>query len=729
MTFLNPIALFGLAAAAIPVLLHLLNLRKLRRIEFSTLTFLKELQRTRIRRLKLRQLLLLVLRTLVVIMLVLAFSRPTLKGTLAGNIGSHAKITAALIIDDSYSMTLDDEQGELLKQAKQMASAVVDLFQEGDEVTLVRFSDVARGAPDIQPTTIRDLSLLRQEIGDIRSTAVHRTAESALRYAAKLLSSSPDFNKEVYLFSDFQRGVFADPSPPAPKEDLFPSDARFFLAPVGEREARNVSVESIAIPMTIFEKNKPFTVNARFRNNSRTGVRDLVVSLFLDGSRVAQRGVDLQSEGTVDVEFSAVPNSVGFIEGFVELEDDDFEHDNRRYFVVQIPERIQVLLIGRPSDTRYLGLALATELSTGATAFDVKEITTPQLSSSNIEQSDVVVLVGSQGLSPTQTGQLASFVRNGHGMVFFPEPSLSPSWFDSAFARPIGTPPMSGIDRGPAPSVNGQGESFMEFDQVDLRHPIFRGMFEDQQLRTPEQSSRAAPRPVRSIESPRVRSAARYALTPQSTPIITLSNGSAFLVEHRVGSGKVLLYAVAPVLEWSDLPRKGLFVPLVHRSVSYVSQHQAPALETLAGDDVLLNSTTRSAVPWTIRDPARIERTYAPSSSGWLQTLRFSDTDQVGVYSVYAHDALLQRFAVNLNPQESKLLRASTKEIDASLRQIGIERSAVRYVQQVQDLVQTVRTSRFGSELWRHFLVAALILALMEMMVARTGKKETLESR
>lgn len=189
MTFLNPLALFGLAAAAIPVLLHLFNLRKLRRVEFSTLAFLKELQRTRIRRLKLRQLLLLILRTLIVIVLVLAFSRPTLKGALAGSMGSHAKISAALIIDDSYSMTLDDEQGELLKQAKQMASATVDLFQEGDEVTLLRLSDIARGVPDVERRPFRDLSLIRQEIGDIRPTAVHRTAESALRYVAKLLST------------------------------------------------------------------------------------------------------------------------------------------------------------------------------------------------------------------------------------------------------------------------------------------------------------------------------------------------------------------------------------------------------------------------------------------------------------------------------------------------------------------------------------------------------------
>jgi hypothetical protein len=75
MTFLNPLVLFGLAAAAIPVILHLLNLRKLKTIEFSTLTFLKELQQTKIRRLKVRQLLLLLIRTLIVILIVLSFAR------------------------------------------------------------------------------------------------------------------------------------------------------------------------------------------------------------------------------------------------------------------------------------------------------------------------------------------------------------------------------------------------------------------------------------------------------------------------------------------------------------------------------------------------------------------------------------------------------------------------------------------------------------------------------
>src|SRR5260221_12200822 len=112
MTFLNPLVLFGLAAAAIPVILHLLNLRKLRTIEFSTLTFLKELQQTKIRRLKLRQLLLLLIRTLLIVLIVIAFARPTLRGTILGTIGSHAHSTVVFILDDSFSETVSDEHAE-----------------------------------------------------------------------------------------------------------------------------------------------------------------------------------------------------------------------------------------------------------------------------------------------------------------------------------------------------------------------------------------------------------------------------------------------------------------------------------------------------------------------------------------------------------------------------------------------------------------------------------------
>ncbi|TAK57670.1 MAG: hypothetical protein EPO24_09615, partial [Bacteroidetes bacterium] len=155
MTFLNPLVLFGMIAAAIPVILHLLNLRKLRTIEFSSLRFLKELQQTKIRRLKFRQILLLIIRTLLVLAIVLAFARPAMRGSLLGTIGANAHSSVVFIIDDSFSMSASDERGELLKQAKEGLIKLTDLLNEGDEVFFIKLSDlpdatIEQGTHDFQ---------------------------------------------------------------------------------------------------------------------------------------------------------------------------------------------------------------------------------------------------------------------------------------------------------------------------------------------------------------------------------------------------------------------------------------------------------------------------------------------------------------------------------------------------------------------------------------------------
>ena len=102
MTFLNPLILTGLLAISIPIIIHLLNLSKVRKVEFSTLRFLKELQKSKMKRIKLRQLLLLALRIMTIIFLVLAFADPVLKSS-SGNYAG--KSSAVVIFDNSLCMS------------------------------------------------------------------------------------------------------------------------------------------------------------------------------------------------------------------------------------------------------------------------------------------------------------------------------------------------------------------------------------------------------------------------------------------------------------------------------------------------------------------------------------------------------------------------------------------------------------------------------------------------
>jgi hypothetical protein len=720
MTFLNPLALFGLLAAAIPILLHLLNLRKLRTIEFSTLSFLKELQKTSIRRLKLRQLLLLILRTLLVLLIVFAFSRPTLRGSFVGNVGTHARTTAVFIVDDSYSMTISDEKGELLKQAQLAARNIVHLFTDGDEVFLLPLSSLSSaGTPEDRP--IRDFSLLIRDIDEIKPSAKLHTLEEGMRVAARLLAGAHNFNKEVYVFSDFQQGTLnSDAVASATKEKLFPPEARLFLVPLGKRGLQNFGIESVTIPSSIFERDKPFTVQARVGNYSDHDVKDHVVSVFLNGTRVAERSVDIPKHSDLSLEFSVSANSTGFIDGFIEIEDDDIQYDNRRYFALQIPERVRALLVGTASDLRFPRLALSTRTSASESALIVGEVAPDKLSSVDIKRADVIVLCTSQGLSAAQISELSAFVKSGGGLALFPGLQIDPAAFNSLMAAGLSIPTLAAVDRPTKPVT--ESESFLEFDKVELQHPLFEGMFESKKDQSPKAISQSTS--VQRVESPRIQTSARFALTPQSNSIITLTNGAPFLEEQRLGSGRVLLYAVPPTTDWSDFPLKGIFVPLLHRTVLYLANQRARAEEALPGAEVVIRSSNAAGGTWTIRNPEKVDLVATPIPQAFQQTVRFDATDQPGIYSVSAKEGILQKFVVNMDPRESQTSKATGAEIGTLLQRLGIEQSAVRESNNAETIEHTVLESRLGVELWKYLLILALTVAITELLVARSSKQD-----
>ena len=719
MTFLNPLVLFGLIAAGIPILLHLLNLRKLKTVEFSTLTFLKELQKTKIRRLKIRQLLLLALRTLLVVFIVAAFSRPTLKGSFPSGFGDHAKTTAVVILDDSQSMTANDSHGERLRGAQDAALKILDALKEGDEFCLLKLSDVHSGDHEL-PAPSRDFSVVRSMIKSVKPSFLHRTIEDALRYAARLTAASKNFNKEVYVISDFQAGSVETHSGPAQPENLYGPDVHFFLIPIAQRSLLNVGITSVSIPNALFEPEKPFTVKIGLENFSDKPIKDHLLSIFLNGERVTQKGVDLLPGKAVETEFSVTARKTGFIDGMVELEDDDLEFDNRRSFTLYIPEQVHVLLLGRQSDLQYVLLALSTVQTGGNAELVVQESGTDRFSANQLARTDVVILANTAELSVGQLDRLHSFVEEGGGLILFPGTQLTPQAYNRLFASIFRTPAMVGVE---STNVN-ETISPLEFDKVDFRHPLFSGMFETESMSPgPADKSRAQSR-QRTLESPAVTTWVRYTLSAQSTAIISLSNGVPFLIEQKIGQGKILLVGVSATVDWSDFPLKGVFVPLLHRSVSYLAQEQSSQQSVLVGEEASVRVPPLVSGRLSILDPTHQEILLKPTDVTARGTVRFGGTVTPGIYAVRSGNTILQKFSVNMDPHESDSRATDESTRDRVFKRVGTNPSSVRIVQEPQEIARAVLESRYGAELWKYCLMIALVLALAEMFIARDSRNE-----
>ena len=708
MTFLNPLVLFGLAAASIPIILHLISLRKLRTIEFSTLSFLKELQQTKIRRLKLRQLLLLILRTLLILMVVFAFARPTIKGSLGVASAQRAATTAVILIDDSNSMTASDQQGLYLTQAREAAQQVVRLLAEGDEMSLVKLSEIPAGSDRSALSPLRDFGVIRSRISDLASSPVHRHLEDALRAVAGVLSASKNYNKEVYVISDFQEGVIApDRTKEPPPQHLYSADTRFFMIPIGTKELQNFGIESVSVRNSIIEVSKPFLLDVKIGNYSAVNVTNHMVSVFLQGTRVAQKGIDALSGQTIETEFSLIPAAKGFLDGFVELEDDDLSYDNRFYFSLHLPESIRVLLVGAEPDIKSLGLALATR--SDASSLQVRTSTYDRVTTSLLSDQDVLILANPGQLPSLAADQIDAYVRAGGGLLVFPGPASTPAAFQSSFA-PLKLPELKTIET--LSTKPGQA-SFVGIESAEFKHPLFEGMFEP--------PSGNASREPSSLESPRITTFARFMATAEATTVVAMSNDAPFLLDLQRGEGRVLLSSVSATLQWSDFPLKGLFVPLLYRSLAYLTQEQIRQQSVFAGDPVTLPSVVGGG-RLSVRTPNGLDVDLPLLRSGVNAYSIFRETLQPGMYAVRSNSTIVRKFAVNMDPDESKTARAEPAVLQTMLTRLGISSGAVTIIGSPQETERTILQSRFGIELWRYFLIAALMVAILEMLIARDSR-------
>ena len=727
MTFLNPLLLLGLAAAAIPILIHLLNLRKLNTIEFSSLRFLKELQKSRIRRLKIRQLLLLILRTLLVILVVLSFSRPTLKGTLAGSIGTKAKSTMVILLDDSPSMSARNENGVLFTQAKKAVENLLELVNPGDEIYLLKLSDI-KHTDRFTPVHSRELALT--DLASLLPSQETVSFREAAGAAAKILAESENINHEIYIMSDGQASQFKmDPQDTA---DILDATTRVFHIEIpGMARAENLGIASVSLTGGMIAAGKPLMLEVVVQNTGNSPANGALASIYLDGSRVVQQTLDISSQGSTSFSPAVTPMKPGVLPGYVQLEDDVLDFDNRRHFAIHVPEKIRVTLAGTEQATRFPGLALSAVGETGAgSSFSVERVEENRLSSLDVSRFDVLLACDIKDWSSIEADRLTQFVQGGGGIALFAGDQSDIPNLNTTLLRRLGVPPVE------APAEGGRdnraedlNEGFLSFGKVDLAHPLFGGLFEEKLL----QRQRGP-----GIESPQILKALKISKGRTGNALIELSDGTPFLAEFQSGLGRVLMFAVDPGVSWSDFAIKGIYAPLLHRCAVYLAAGQTMQSDVVVGAPVAMNLRLQNSAQtkYILTSPSGLTVSIIPRINPitGLSTFVSSPSREIGLYVLTASGdpnvggkasgPSLAGVAINLDPGESMLRQITAEELTAFFSSLGIEPGGISWISSDSEITRAVLESRFGVELWKYLIGGAILLALCEMAVARATRSE-----
>jgi hypothetical protein len=318
--------------------------------------------------------------------------------------------------------------------------------------------------------------------------------------------------------------------------------------------------------------------------------------------------------------------------------------------------------------------------------------------------------------------RLKEFAAQRGGIIFFPGSDVDVGKYSATFCQMLNIAPFLGktgnsSDRNP----------FLTFENVDLAHPLFSGMFEAR----PAAGKRHGP----SIESPHISTTLEYRPGPRGETIIGLSNGTSFLTDYEIGNGRLLLYSVAPTLDWSDFPVKGIFVPLIRRSLAYLATSNAQTADHVAGSVVNVTLPSKLFEPdlggnVVHKSPDGDEEIIQPNADerGGEREFIIKKTDIPGVHQVARDKELLSGFSVNVDPRESDTRRMSADDAKKWLSEHGLQPEAIKVLNPNEHPDTVVLQSRFGVELWKYFLGFAIACALTEMIVARSkpekGKKQ-----
>ncbi len=673
LSFTNPMLLHGLWAALLPLVIHLLNRRRIVTVSFSNVMLLQTLQHDRMRRIKLKHLVLLILRTLLIVLLVLAFARPTLSGG-SGQAGT----SAVILLDRSLSMQYRTSEGTLFDRALLRVRALLTLFDDRDDVRLVLVDEGVEEVKVASPERLRlHLNALQPGFGST-------DFEAGVQLAWSHLSGSQMPNRELYCVTDrASNGWTTLPDTLARLDGVS-------VYIISERPSQVANIGIGQVHARSPQVGRSSTLGIELINYGDANRGDVPVQIFLDDRRIAQHIAHVPAAGRRKLHARFVPETGGVVALRVEIGEDDLDADNARATVVRVPDRVRVLLVADASRESYY-LAQALSVVSG----EVAHVKPDRVSDQVLEGVEVVFLCNVARLSVDAIAALQTRISRGMGLALFLGDQIDIRHYNERVLPALCPATLLGA-RG---TLEG---AYQALQTVLPDHPMLSGL----ELKGAFQSPRF-------FVSHRVRPARN------TQPVLSFASGTPALLESRKGQGRAVLFAssVGANLGWSDAPLSGFFVPFVHRLSGYLAAGAFGHSDYRVGQVVYRDMRQDKAWEAVLQAPGREPKTIWPQQRGLQSVWPVGAVDVPGLWEIFARERLADRFAVQVDDREPDLTPVSMARLEALF---GTDR--LRVVDGEVDLKAAILSQRHGRELWRWVLGMALLAMAAEMLIARSTR-------
>ncbi|OGU99323.1 MAG: hypothetical protein A2455_06920 [Ignavibacteria bacterium RIFOXYC2_FULL_35_16] len=164
----------------------------------------------------------------------------------------------------------------------------------------------------------------------------------------------------------------------------------------------------------------------------------------------------------------------------------------------------------------------------------------------------------------------------------------------------------------------------------------------------------------------------------------------------------------------------------MNKSVLYLASKDKNETSVLAGEDIRIDVRGKSISQLKLLKPDNVEDFLTLNQSDGNAFVKYDKANLVGNYKIASGTKIIDEVSVNADPLESKVKYLDKAEIDSYMSEINFKGNFF-WLNKEENIGDAILKARFGSELWKYFLLAALLLAFVEMLVARNAKKELVE--
>ena len=738
---LNPSFLFaGTAAVAAPIIIHLLNRRRFKKIDWAAMDFLLEAQRLNRRRVKLEELILLLLRCLAMILIGLLIARPSLDINVSGLLKA-GQTERVIVLDDSLSMATVGQQGSPIDKASEILQKGIKSLSNSnsqDIITVVRTTDPNKFAPNGLPLTESSIGDLLDEFKNVQATDLRGDLHSALSTVEKSFESDKsNFTKVVYLLTDLRRmdwesstKLGSDKGVTQTLQSIADKAAGCYVVDLGSEIENNLVIEEVKPLEKVLVNGVPADFEVLVKNLGKLDIEDVTVKFSVRGSLPLKSKIPLIEAGTIGVaafsytftdsgnESFSVPIEVSLENEFSKGKD-ALREDNVRYFPARVAGGIHVLIVdGDPSGIfgKSESFYLANALSPGGPAIsgvDVTVLDDTDFDSSKLSQYEVIFIANLYRITEDRANSLNEWVENGGGLVLLLGDQIDEDVYNDVLYKN-----GSGLLPFKLSTVGGdeKEEEWVYIKPEKQNHPLFR-FFEGDNKRLLDQVK------VFRWWNSEVVTNEDTENPSNIVASLTSDDNSPVIVEKQVGSGRVLAITTPLDNDWNNFPENGAsFLITSQELVRYMAKNIASEGMISVAEPIFHPVDVRE-----YRQQARLLRPgekvteeveALPQNKSNLNnlkwTLSYERTDQKGIYELQFDRAdgsgvHSLAFAANIDTGESDLSRISVASIRSDLGSATVE--FLPFGSPVLEL----EADATRSEMWKIVLIILGVLLMVEL--------------